>query len=69
MRHLLHIIRSSGSMPTSLWIYLLNTSWRVWGYGVLRHFQQYFSYIVVVSFIGTWRKRLTCNKSLTIFIT
>ena len=26
------------------------------GYGVLRHFQQYFSYIVTVSFIGggTW---------------
>ena len=23
-------------------------------YGVLRHFQQYFSYIVVVSFIGGW---------------
>ena len=23
-----------------------------WGYGVLRHFQQDFSYIVVVSFIG-----------------
>jgi len=27
-------------------------------YGVLRHFQQYFSYILVISFIGggNWRK-------------
>jgi hypothetical protein len=24
----------------------------LWLYGILRHFQQYFSYIVVVSFIG-----------------
>ena len=42
--------------------------------GVKRHFQQYFSYIVVVSFIGggNWRNRrkpLTCRKSLTNFIT
>ena len=29
------------------------------------HFQQYFSYIVEVSFIGTRRKPLTCRKSLT----
>ena len=40
------------------------------GYGVQRHFQQYFSCIVVVSFIGrgnrsTLRKPLNCNKSLT----
>jgi hypothetical protein len=39
-------------------------------YGVKRHFQQYFSYIVVVSFIGggnrsTRRKPETCRKSLT----
>jgi hypothetical protein len=32
------------------------------GYGVKRHFQQYFSYIVAVSFIGggnqcAWRKQ------------
>jgi hypothetical protein len=33
----------------------------------LHHFQQYFSYIVVVSFNGG-RKQLTCNKSLTNFI-
>ena len=38
------------------------------------HFQQYFSYIVAVSFIGggnwrTWRKPLTCHKSMTSFIT
>jgi len=37
-------------------------------------FKQYFSYIVVVSFIGgenrsTGRKPLTCNKSLTNFST
>jgi hypothetical protein len=33
--------------------------------------QQYFSYFVVVSFIGggNWRKTLTCHKSLTNFIT
>ena len=40
--------------------------------GVKCHFQQYFSYIVAVSFIGggnrrTWRKPLTCCKSLTNF--
>jgi len=38
-------------------------------YGVYRHFQQYFSYIVTVSFIGgrnrsTWRIPPTCCKSL-----
>jgi len=43
------------------------------GYGVLRHFQQYFSYIVSVSFIGggtrsTQRKPPTCRKLLTTFI-
>jgi len=42
--------------------------------GVKRHFQQYFSYIVTVSFIGggNWRTRRkppTCRKSLTNFIT
>ena len=41
------------------------------GYGVLRHFQQYFSYIVVFSFIGegnrmTRRKPPTSSESLTI---
>jgi hypothetical protein len=41
-------------------------------YGVYRHFQQYFSYIVEVSFIGggnrsIWRKPPTCRKSLTNF--
>ena len=41
--------------------------------GVYRHFQQYFSYIVAVSFIGEgnrstrWRPP-TCRKSLTNFI-
>ena len=43
-------------------------------YGVYRHFQQYFRYIVVVSFIGggnqnTHRKPLTFRKLLTNFIT
>jgi hypothetical protein len=42
----------------------------IWHYGVKRHFQQYFSYIVAVSFIGggnrsTRRKPPTCRKSLT----
>jgi hypothetical protein len=46
------------------------------GYGVLRHFQQYFNYIVhvAVNFMGggnlsTRRKPPTCRKSLTNFIT
>ena len=26
--------------------------WGVWSYGVQRHFQQYISYFVAVSFIG-----------------
>ena len=43
-------------------------------YGVLCYFQQYFSYIVAVSFIDggyrrTRRKPPTCRKSLTSFIT
>jgi len=43
-------------------------------YGVWRHFQQYYSYIVTVSFIGggnrsTRRKPSICRKSLTNFIT
>ena len=43
-------------------------------YGVEHHFQQYFSYIVAVSFIGggrrsTLRKPPTYLKSLTNFIT
>ena len=46
----------------------------VWLYGVYRHFQQYFSYIVLPSFIGGWnmsnrRKQSTCPKLLTNFIT
>jgi hypothetical protein len=40
----------------------------------ITHFQQYFSYIVAVSFIGggnrsTWRKPPTCRESLTNFFT
>ena len=43
-------------------------------YGVYSNFQQYFSYIVAVSFIGggnwsTLRKPLICCKSLINFIT
>jgi len=48
----------------------------IWFYGVLRHFQQYFSYIVAVSFIGggnqssgTRRKQPNYRKSLINFIT
>jgi hypothetical protein len=44
------------------------------GYCIYCHFQQYFSYIVAVSFIGgenrsTQRKPQTCRKSLTNLIT
>jgi hypothetical protein len=44
------------------------------GYGFYRHIQQYFSYIVAVSFIGggnryTLREPPTCHKSLTNHIT
>jgi len=43
-------------------------------YGVYRHFQKYYSYIVTVSLIGggnrsTRRKSPTYRKSLTNFIT
>ena len=38
------------------------------GYSILRNFQQYFSYIVVVSFIGGGNQS-TRRKSLKIFIT
>ena len=40
-------------------------------YGVYHHFQQYFSYIMAVSFIGgaNRRKPQTCRKSQTNFIT
>ena len=48
--------------------------WLVLVYGVKCHFQQYFSYIVVVSFIGggigsTRENQRPCCKSLTNFIT
>ena len=48
------------------------SSW--FGLWYLRHFQQYYSYIVAVCFIGggnqsTQRKPLTCRKSLTSFNT
>jgi len=46
----------------------------VWYYEDKRHFQQYFSYILAVSFIGggnqsNRRKTVTCRKSLTNFTT
>jgi hypothetical protein len=46
---------------------------KVWFYGALRHFQQYFSYILAASFIvggnqSTQRKPPTCRKSLTNFV-
>ena len=41
----------------------------VWFYGILRHFQQYFSYIMVVSFIGegnrSTRKKKTNLSQIT----
>ena len=45
-----------------------------YGYSIYRRFQQYFSYIVVVSFIGggnrsTQRNPSTCRKSLINVIT
>jgi hypothetical protein len=48
--------------------------WFGFVFGVSRYFQQYFSYMVAVSFIGggnrsTHRKPPTCRKSLTNFIT
>jgi hypothetical protein len=51
-------------------IYGKKTTYKVlgWGYGFKCHFQQYFSFIVTVSFIsgGNWRtqqKPPTCRKS------
>ena len=48
-------------------------AWCVWDYSVQRHFQQYFSYIAAVRFIGGWnrstqRKPPILSKSLTNFI-
>jgi len=45
-----------------------------WFYDIQRHFQQYFSYVMAVSFIeggnqGTLRKSSICHKSLTNLIT
>ena len=55
----------------------ISSSYKLWFglvYGVECHFQQYFSYIMAVNFIGggnwsTRRKPLSCRKSLTNFIT
>jgi hypothetical protein len=49
-------------------------SWLAWFYGVSRHFQQYFSYIVAVSFIHGGNRKTRSNpptyrKLLTNFIT
>ena len=61
-----YMFKSIGSFNHRLFVYLFD--------GALRHFQQYFRYIVAVSFIGggnrsTRRKPTTCRKSLTTFIT
>ena len=61
----------------SLYSHVAEGKLMVWfrlGHGVKRHFQQYVSYNVAVSFIGggnrsTQRKPPTCRKSLTNFIT
>jgi hypothetical protein len=55
---------------THLWNRTKILGWVGFVYSVKCHFQQYFSYIVAVSFIGggnlsTWRKPLTCLKPLT----
>ena len=36
-----------------------------WMYGVLRHFQQYFSYIVAISFICEGNRTIQTQKSPT----
>ena len=53
---------------------LHNVDGFVWFMVFYATFNKYFSYIVALSFIGggnwsTWRKPLTCRKSLTNFIT
>jgi hypothetical protein len=58
----------------TLILWKLHISHNGYDYGVSRHSQQYFSYIVVVSFIvggdrSTRRKPPTCRKSLTNLIT
>jgi len=37
--------------------------WKVGWFSVLHHFQQYFSYIMVVSFIGGGNRKLVSCKS------
>ena len=65
--------------PDAWWFHSTLFNYGIWiskmsGYGAYRHFQQYFSYIVAVSFIdegnrSTRTKQPTCCKSLTNFIT
>ena len=70
------ICRDRGS-GTVTFIEQRRSTWLLWlglVYGVLRHFQQYLSYIVAVIFIGggnqrTQRKPLTFRKPLTNIIT
>ena len=52
----------------------IKSNFVVWFMVFKHHFQQYFSYIMAVSFIGggkqsTWIKPQTCRKLLTNFIT
>jgi hypothetical protein len=64
-------------MQTFQWLIMGLLRYNNWGLGLwclTRFFQQYFSYIVAVSFIGEWyrstqRKPQICRKSLTNFIT
>ena len=60
--------------PTSSYHTIMRPNKNCYGYSLQRHFQQYFSYIVAVSFIGvgnqnTRRKPPTCRNSLTNYIT
>jgi hypothetical protein len=75
--HLIIYVQFGFNQINSFWIlffsYVLQWDW--FGlYDIYRHFQQYFSYIVAVNFIGvgnwsTRRRPLICRKSLTNFIT
>ena len=66
--------KGNPNLIINIHLFFIIIDFRVWFYDVYRHFQQYFSYIVVVSFIGggkqsTRKTPLTCRKSLPNFIT
>ena len=60
------VISISKTPITEVLFWTLDSCVRVMGYGVQRHFHQYFSHIVAVSFIGrSWRDVLDvtiCDK-------